>query len=94
MRYRDVRYLLPFGMQMWLFASPIAYPSTLIPSTWRALVALNPLVLAVEGIRHSVLGTPAPSTLVTVTGAGVSAALLVGGVKVFRRLETTFADDV
>ena len=93
-RYRDVRYLLPFGMQMWLFGSPIAYPTSLIPEAWRPIVALNPLVLAVDGIRYSVLGTPAPQLSVILTGSVMATILLVGGVKVFRRLETTFADDV
>ncbi|MEM9132623.1 MAG: ABC transporter permease [Actinomycetota bacterium] len=93
-RYRDVRYLLPFGMQMWLFASPIAYSTSLVPEAWQPVVAINPLVLAVEGMRHALLGTPAPSTAVTITGAIGATLFLVVGVKVFRRFETTFADDV
>lgn len=93
-RYRDVRYLLPFGMQMWLFASPIAYSTSLVPEAWRPVVAINPLVLAVEGMRYAVLGTPAPGAAVTVTGAVAATTLLVVGLKVFRRFETTFADDV
>lgn len=93
-RYRDVRYLLPFGMQMWLFASPIAYSTSLVPEAWQPVVAINPLVLAVEGMRYSLLGTPAPTTAVTITGAIGATLFLVVGVKVFRRFETTFADDV
>ena len=93
-RYRDVRYLLPFGMQMWLFASPIAYSTSLVPEAWRPVAAINPLVLAVEGLRHSLIGTPRPSAAVTATGTAVAFALLVAGLKVFRRFETTFADDV
>lgn len=93
-RYRDVRYLLPFGMQMWLFASPIAYSSSLVPEEWRLLYALNPLVLAVEGIRFTVLGAEPPTLATTIIGVVVTVLLLVTAVKVFRRLERTFADDV
>ena len=56
-RYRDVRYVVPFAIQMWLFATPIAYPSSLLDEPWRTLSAINPMVGVVEGFRWAMLGT-------------------------------------
>lgn len=92
--YRDVRYVVPFLIQIWQFASPIAYPSTIVPERWRALYGLNPIVGVVEGFRWALLGTgSAPSVLVLVSTAA-ALAILVSGAFYFRRMEKTFADVV
>jgi homopolymeric O-antigen transport system permease protein len=93
-KYRDVRYALPFLTQLWLFATPIAYPSSLLDTTWRSVYALNPMVGVVEGFRWALLGsrTTPGSMLVASSLAGL--ALLIGGAMYFRRMEATFADIV
>jgi lipopolysaccharide transport system permease protein len=93
-QFRDVRYTLPFLTQFWLFATPIAYPSSLLSEPWRTVYALNPMVGVVEGFRWALLGTatsPGPMILVSALAALV---LLVGGAFYFRRMERTFADVV
>jgi lipopolysaccharide transport system permease protein len=91
-RYRDVRYLVPFLSQLWLFATPIAYPSSLLAEPWRTLYGINPMVGVVEGFRWALLGTgTAPGPAVAVSTL-VAAALLFGGIVYFRRTERTFAD--
>ena len=91
-QFRDVRYTVPFVVQIWMFATPIAYPSTLVPEPWRVVYALNPMVGVVEGFRWALLdaGT-APGRMVAVSAA-VALVLLVSGVAFFRRVERTFAD--
>ena len=89
--YRDVRYVLPFALQVWLFATPVAYPASLVPEGWRPLYGLNPMASVVEGFRWSLLGSPAPGWMVLVS-VGVVIAALAGGVAYFRRMESTFAD--
>jgi lipopolysaccharide transport system permease protein len=92
--YRDVRYTIPFLTQFWMYASPVAYSSTLIPERWRALYGLNPMAGVVEGFRWALLGTgKAPGPLLAVSVA-VSILLLVTGLMYFRRMERTFADKV
>jgi lipopolysaccharide transport system permease protein len=90
--YRDVRALVPVLLQMWLFATPIAYPSSLVPEAWQTLYGLNPMAGVVEGFRSALLGTPAPSAAMVAVSAGVSIALLAGGLAYFRRVDRTFAD--
>lgn len=93
-QFRDVRYILPFLTQLWLFATPIAYPSSLLSEPWRTLYSLNPMVGVVEGFRWALLGAktaPGPMLIVSTLAA---LALLVGGAFYFRRLEKTFADVV
>jgi lipopolysaccharide transport system permease protein len=93
-QYRDVKYILPFFLQFWMFATPIAYPSSLLAEPWRTLYAINPMVGVVEGLRWSLLATnTAPGALVLVSSA-VTMLLLVGGTYYFRRMERTFADVV
>jgi len=92
--FRDVRYVVPFLTQFWLFATPIAYPSSLLSEPWRTLYGLNPMVGVVEGFRWALLGTqtaPGPIILVSTLAA---LALLVSGAFYFRRMEKTFADVV
>jgi len=93
-RYRDVRYVVPFAVQLWLFATPVAYPITLVGEPWRTLLALNPMVGVVEGFRWAVLGeTTAPWDLIAISAAA-SAVLLVAGFAYFHRAERDFADIV
>lgn len=93
-KYRDVKYVVPFIAQFWMFATPIAYPSSLLSESWRTVYALNPMVGVVEGFRWALLGLKtAPGPMVWVS-AGVSVVLLVGGAFYFRRMEKTFADVV
>jgi lipopolysaccharide transport system permease protein len=93
-RYRDVRYIVPFLAQLWLFATPIAYPSSLLSEPWRTVYGINPMAGVVEGFRWALLGTGhAPGGMVLVSAA-VALALLASGLFVFRRMERTFADVV
>jgi len=92
--YRDVGHGLPLLLQLWLFATPVAYPSSLLPEPWRSLYGLNPMAGVVEGFRWALLGTPhAPAVLIAVSSAAVL-ALLLGGLWYFTRLERSFADIV
>lgn len=92
--FRDVRHMLPFLTQFWLFATPIAYPSTLLSEQWRTLYSINPMVGVVEGFRWALLGVETAPGPMLIVSSMVSLALLVGGVFYFRRLEKTFADVV
>lgn len=94
-QFRDVRYTVPFLTQFWMFATPIAYPISLLKETWQQTVfGLNPMVGAVEGFRWAIFGTrEAPIAVVAVSFAS-AAALLVSGALYFRRMERTFADIV
>ena len=93
-QFRDVRYTVPFLTQFWLFATPIAYPSSLIPEPWRMLYAINPMVGVVEGFRWALLGTDtAPGPIIIVSSLAAT-TLLVSGMFYFRRMEKTFADVV
>lgn len=93
-RYRDVRYTLPFLSQLWLFATPVAYPLSLVPSQWRPLFALNPMVGVVEGFRWALLGHGSASLLPIAVSSMVVAVVLTSGLYYFRRTELTFADMV
>ena len=91
-RYRDVRYVLPFILQFWLFATPIAYASSLLDEPWRTVYGLNPMAGVVEGFRWALLGTnTAPGMMIGVS-AVAAILLLLSGVFYFRRMEATFAD--
>ncbi len=92
-KYRDVRYVVPFLSQLWLFATPIAYPSSLLHEPWRTVYGLNPMVGAVDGYRWSLLGAPSPGWSVAVSTV-TAAVLLVSGLYYFRRMERSFADIV
>ena len=91
-RYRDVRHVMPFVVQFWLLASPVAYSTSLITSpAWRAVYSLNPMVGVIEGFRWAVLGSTPPSVLV-VPSVLVTGVLLATGLFFFRRTEASFAD--
>jgi len=92
--YRDVRYVVPFITQFWLFATPIAYPSSLLHEPWRTIYGLNPMVGVVEGFRWALLRTnSAPGPIIAVS-SGAAILILVTGAFYFRRMEKTFADIV
>ena len=91
-RYRDINYLVPFLVQMWMYLTPVIYGSTLIPERFRFLLALNPMTGVVEGFRWALLDTdtaPGPMVFLSAVAAGV---ILVSGAYYFRRMEKTFAD--
>ena len=93
-QFRDVQYVVPFLTQLWLFGTPIAYPSSLLAEPWRTLYGLNPMVGVVEGFRWALLGTDtAPGPIIAIS-ALISLVLLVSGAYYFRRMEKTFADIV
>ncbi|MDX6290909.1 MAG: lipopolysaccharide transport system permease protein, partial [Blastocatellia bacterium] len=92
--YRDVRFIVPFITQFWLFVTPIAYPSSLLPEPWRTLYGLNPMVGVVEGFRWALLGTKtAPGPIIAVSSVA-AIVILITGAFYFRRMEKTFADIV
>ncbi len=90
-KYRDLRHALPFAMQFWMLASPVIYPTSIVPEGWRWLLYVNPLVGILEGFRAALVGAPVPWPHVAVS-AVVSVVLLLVAYYVFRRLEDTFAD--
>ena len=91
-RYRDVNFLLPFIVQLWLLATPIAYPLSRIPRHWQTLLGLNPVAGTVAGFRWAVTGHSRPPTAMVLVSAGVIIGVLVLGLVYFRRTERTFAD--
>ena len=90
-QYRDVRYTIPFLVQFWLFVTPVAYSSSLVPERWRALYGLNPMTGVVEGFRWALLDKEPPGALLLVSTASVI-LLLTAGLFYFRRMERRFAD--
>ena len=93
-QFRDVRYTVPFLTQFWLFATPIAYPSSLLPEPWRILYGVNPMVGVVEGFRWALLGTDTTPGPIVIVSTLVALMLVISGVFFFRRMERTFADVV
>jgi lipopolysaccharide transport system permease protein len=93
-QFRDIRYIIPFLTQAWLFITPIAYPSSLLSEPWRTLYGINPMAGVVEGFRWALLGTnPGPGPMI-ITSSFVALILLVSGAFYFRRMDKTFADIV
>lgn len=92
-KYRDVQHAVPFLVQVWMYATPVVYPASIVPAKWRTLFALNPLTGIVEGYRSATLGRPIDWSLLGVSAAATG-ALLVGGAVAFRRMERQFADIV
>jgi lipopolysaccharide transport system permease protein len=91
--YRDVRYTLPFLVQIWMFCSPVIYLSSKVPEKWLWVYALNPMVGVIEGFRWALLKTPVPAYVFLISGS-VSIVLLIGGLFYFRRTEKFFADRI
>lgn len=93
-QYRDVRYVVPFLIQVWMFSTPIAYPSSLLPESWRVVYGLNPMAGVVEGFRWALLGTStAPGPLIAASSLA-ALLILISGAFYFRHMEKTFADVV
>jgi lipopolysaccharide transport system permease protein len=98
--FRDVRYVIPFLVQMWLFVTPVIYPASRVLAMLRRaglpawLLGLNPMAGVVEGFRWTLLGTPPPPLQVVIASAAMAAVLLVSGMAYFRRMERSFADVV
>ncbi len=92
--YRDVRYVVPFLVQFWLFASPVAYPSSLIPERWRWLYGLNPMAGVIEGFRWALTGHGQPPGGLLLVSAAMVLLLVGGGAAYFQRMEGTIADVV
>jgi lipopolysaccharide transport system permease protein len=92
--YRDVRYVVPFLVQFWMFASPVAYPSSLVPAKWRWLYGLNPMAGVIEGFRWSLTGHGDPRGRLMLVSASVVMVVLLSGVAYFQKMETTVADVV
>lgn len=92
--FRDVRHTLPFITQFWMFCTPIAYPSSLLPEPWRTLYGLNPMVGVVEGFRWALLGTNTAPGPVILASSVAALAIFISGAFFFRRMEKTFADIV
>ena len=93
-QYRDVRYTINFLIQFWLFATPVAYPSSIVPPAWRALYGLNPMAGVVEGFRWALLGKSEPPGAMLVVSIAIVILTLIGGLYYFRRMEQEFADVV
>ena len=92
--YRDVQYTLVFLTQFWLFATPVAYPASIVPERWRWMIGLNPMAGVVEGFRWSLLGTSETSGMMILVSLVTVGLMLVGGLFFFRRMEKIFADVV
>ena len=93
-RYRDVGQAIPFLIQLWLFASPVAYPISVVPEKWRLLYSLNPMTGVIEGFRWALLGRETPDILPLALSVAVVLALLFSGILFFKHMEETFADVV
>jgi lipopolysaccharide transport system permease protein len=93
-KYRDVKYVIPFLVQIWLFATPIAYSSSLLSEPWKTVYGLNPMVGVVEGFRWALLGTDSSPGMMVVVSGIAAFAMMVTGVIYFRKMEKTFADVV
>jgi lipopolysaccharide transport system permease protein len=91
-KYRDVGAVIPFITQIWLYGSPVIYPTSVVPERWRTVYALNPMVAIIDGFRWSLLGTAPPDSAMLGSTVVLVAATLLGGIIYFRRTERTFAD--
>jgi lipopolysaccharide transport system permease protein len=91
-RYRDVGQAIPFLVQIWMFASPVAYPASVVPEKWRLLYNLNPMAGVIEGFRWALLGKQTPDLLAIVMSIVVVITVLITGLIFFKGMEETFAD--
>lgn len=92
--YRDVRYVVPFLVQFWMFASPVAYPSSLVPARWRWLYGLNPMAGIIEGFRWSLTGSGEPPSVLLAASAAAIVVVVVTGAMYFQKMEGIIADVV
>lgn len=92
--YRDIGFVIPFMLQIWMYVTPVIYPLSLVPERWRWVPYLNPMTSLVEGIRWSMVGGPAPSPYGLAAGVAVTAVALSCGIALFRRLEDAVADRI
>jgi len=92
--FRDINYVLPFLTQFWMYLTPIAYPTSMIPSEWQLIYALNPMTGVVDGFRWALLGTGQPPGITMLISSIVAVVLLISGLFYFRRMERLFADMV
>ncbi|HTX14935.1 MAG TPA: ABC transporter permease [Candidatus Baltobacteraceae bacterium] len=92
--YRDVKYVMPFLIQFWMFASPVAYPSSIVPAKWRWLYGLNPMAGVIEGFRWSLAGHGNPPGRLLFVSAAAVILVVVSGVAYFQKMDTTIADVV
>jgi len=92
--YRDVRYVMPFLLQFWMFASPVAYPSSLVPARWRWLYALNPMAGVIDGFRWALTGHGQAPTISLLASSVAVLVILFGGLIFFQRMEGAVADRV
>ena len=91
-KYRDILYATPFFVQFWMYASPVAYPVSLVPEKWRLLYGLNPMVGVIEGFRWAILGKASPDFITMTISAFVILGVLIAGIVCFKRMERTFVD--
>jgi lipopolysaccharide transport system permease protein len=92
-KYRDIRFVVPLLIRVWMFATPVVYPSSLLSQPWQTLYGLNPMVGVIEGFRWALLGTDPPGTMILLS-TSVTLVVFVGGMFYFRKMEDTFADVV
>jgi lipopolysaccharide transport system permease protein len=92
--YRDVRYVLPFLVQFWMFASPVAYPSSLVPAKWRWLYGLNPMAGVIEGFRWALTGHGQPPGIMLAASSAAVILLVFSGLVYYHAVEGTMADVV
>jgi lipopolysaccharide transport system permease protein len=90
--YRDIRYIIPFLVQFWMYASPVIYSSDRIPAKWRPLYSLNPMAGVIDGFRWALLGSSSPPLRALIVSLLSVTIMLIGGLFYFRRMEKTFAD--
>jgi len=93
-RYHDVGYVTPFLIQLWMYASPVIYPVSLVPEHWRLLYSFNPMAGVIEGFRWALLGKQSPDFAVMAVSAALVVALLLAGLVFFKHMESSFADIV
>jgi lipopolysaccharide transport system permease protein len=91
-RFRDIMHTVPFLIQIWMYASPIVYPLSMVPEEWRMLYSLNPMVGVIEGFRWALVGKESPDFMAMGISVVLIMMLLVGGLVFFRKHEQEFAD--
>ena len=91
-RFRDVKHTMPFLIQVWMYATPIVYPLSIVPERWRIIFSLNPMVGVIEGFRWALLGKGPPDTISICISTAITILLLFSGIIYFKRMERIFAD--